>query len=85
MSKPNDETMVQRCGCYSDAAAVVACVKLLQVTEMQFRFDWFESCVGRAPHSLLQQRLPSLKALAVPTPSDVDTDADVALLVQVCC
>jgi hypothetical protein len=29
--------MVQRCGCYSDAAAVVACIKLLQVTEKPFQ------------------------------------------------
>ena len=61
MSKPNEEAMVHRCGCYVDAAAVVACVRLML------------------------QRMPSLKALAVPTPSDVNTDADVALLLQVCC
>jgi hypothetical protein len=41
MFKPNDDAMVQRCGCYTDAAAAAACIRLLQ------------------------QRLPSLKALAV--------------------
>jgi hypothetical protein len=59
MSKPNDDAIVQRCGCYSDAPAVVECIRLLQ------------------------QQMPSLKALAVPTPSDVATAADTALLVQV--
>lgn len=58
MSKPNDEAMVQRCGCYSDMQAVLSCIRLLQL------------------------RLPALKALAVPTPSDVSPDTDTALIVQ---
>jgi hypothetical protein len=34
------------------------------------------------PHPAHQLRLPALKALAVPTPSDVSPDTDTALIVQ---
>jgi hypothetical protein len=68
--------MVQRCGCYADAPAILSCIRLLQVA--------IRPAVPPLPsHLPLQLRLPSLKALAVPTPSDVPAGADTALLVQV--